>query len=486
MMTDREERHPATVLAVCLWTVVGGVLRIVGLNQQLWYDEIVTVLNTIRIPPGQLFTHYVWDNQHTLYSQLAQLSVGAFGEHPWTVRLPAMIAGTLSIPALYILGRSVFSHRESICAAALLAVSYHHIWFSQNARGYTLLMLATVIATWCFLEGQRRSSTWHWMLYAVTVALGAYTHLTMVFVAVSHMLIAIWQWLSASYRGDSRAKLLAPALAIVASGVLTILLYAPMMDDMWAFYTADRPKLESEWNKVTWAAAEALRGLQLGYGLAVLAALSVIGLIGCWRFRRSSPLVLAMVLVPGLLGLAVMAAAGRSIRPRFFLYVFGNALLIVVNGVWGSAESAASWMVHQPQWRERWSAWLGYGLCGIVVIQSLRMLPRLYQVPKQDLISAMQFVEQQRQPTDQVATIGLTSDVYQRFYHVDWAVVEQQSELDELSKNGSRVWVVTSFPIHVKSRYPELSARLERDTRLVKVFPGTVGGGEIQVSLLVP
>jgi hypothetical protein len=159
--------------------------------------------------------------------------------------------------------------------------------------------------------------------------------------------------------------------------------------------------------------------------------------------------------------------------------------LIIVHGVWGSSEVLASWLA-RPQSRARCSAVLSYLLCGIVVIQSLRMLPRLYHVPKQDLQAALQFVQQQRKSTDRVATIGLTSDVYRRYYHVDWVAVERQSELESLAKDGARVWVVTSFPIHLKSRYPELSARLAEDIRPVRVFPGTLGGGEVQVSLWAP
>ena len=484
MPNPQESKRSATWALIGL-TLLGAGLRAVGLNQQLWFDEIVTVLHTIRIPLGKLFTSYVWDNQHTFYSELAQLSVGAFGEHPWTVRLPAMIAGTLSIPALYLLGRSVVSRRESLCAAALLAVSYHHIWFSQNARGYSLLMLATVIATWCFLEGQRGTSNWPWILYAIVVALGAYTHLTMVFVAVSHMLIVIGQWLWASYHRLPRKQLWRPTIAICASGFLTILLYAPMMDEIWAFYTADHDRVESEWTRVSWAVKEALRGLQLGYGWIVLLGLAVIGLVGCWRFAKNSPVVLALIILPGLLGLAVMMATGRNIWPRFFLYVFGNALLIVVHGIWGCAE-AASFLIHDPQRRAKWVAGLGYGLCGIAILQSFRMLPPLYQIPKQDMLAAIEFVEQQRQAADQVTTVGLASDVLQSFYQVNWLPIDQKSQLDVLTEHGGRVWAVTMFPIQLQSTYPELASRLDQDFKTVKTFPATVGGGQVCVLLHDP
>jgi uncharacterized membrane protein len=45
-----------------------------------------------------------------------------------------------SIGALYLLGRAVAGPTEALFAAALMTVAYHHVWFSQNARGYSGLL----------------------------------------------------------------------------------------------------------------------------------------------------------------------------------------------------------------------------------------------------------------------------------------------------------------------------------------------------------
>jgi hypothetical protein len=120
-------------------------------------------------------------------------------------------------------------------------------------------------------------------------------------------------------------------------------------------------------------------------------------------------------------------------------------------------------------------------LCGVAILQSFRMLPPLYQIPKQEMLAALEYVEQQRGASDHVATVGLASDVFQRFYHTNWTPVEQESELDELTRSGARVWAVTMFPIEIQSRYPELAARLDQDFVPVRTFPATVGGGQVRV-----
>ena len=87
---------PALVLSI--FTALALALRLIGLNEQLWFDEVGTT-DSIRTPLADLLTNYTSDNQHTLYSLMAKCTAGVFGEHPWTLRLPALVLGTLSVPA---------------------------------------------------------------------------------------------------------------------------------------------------------------------------------------------------------------------------------------------------------------------------------------------------------------------------------------------------------------------------------------------------
>jgi len=181
----------AEVATLVALTLAALVLRVVGSNSGLWIDEIYSLVDFFRVPLGRMVTAFPRDNHHPLYSALAHLSIGAFGEAPWSIRLPAVLFGTATIPLLYGLGRYVGSRREGLLAALLLAVSYHHVWFSQNARGYAMLAFFTVACTWALLRilegGSRRLA----FVYGASAALGAYTHLTMVFIVVGHAAVCV-------------------------------------------------------------------------------------------------------------------------------------------------------------------------------------------------------------------------------------------------------------------------------------------------------
>src|SRR4029077_5336713 len=102
-------RRGLAIAVLILFTVAAALLRSIGLNSQLWCDEIFFEVNAVREPTWQLLTRYFYDTQHTFYALLAQASVAVLGDPPWVVRLPAMIFGPLAVPALYRLGIEVTS-----------------------------------------------------------------------------------------------------------------------------------------------------------------------------------------------------------------------------------------------------------------------------------------------------------------------------------------------------------------------------------------
>ena len=88
-----------------------------------------------------------------------------------------------------LLARQVGSIREALLSAALLTFSYHHIWFSQNARGYSGLLFWTNFSSWLFLRALREERPQLWLLYAAAAALGVYTHMNMLFVIMGQFIM---------------------------------------------------------------------------------------------------------------------------------------------------------------------------------------------------------------------------------------------------------------------------------------------------------
>jgi 4-amino-4-deoxy-L-arabinose transferase-like glycosyltransferase len=83
-------------------------------------------------------------------------SVAVFGPTTWAIRLPGAIAGTLTIPAIDAMARTLFGSRMTgLVAATSLAVSPWHLQFSRGAREASFITLAVTLLALCLAKGFR-------------------------------------------------------------------------------------------------------------------------------------------------------------------------------------------------------------------------------------------------------------------------------------------------------------------------------------------
>lgn len=467
-------------------TLLAAVFRGIGLDQQLWYDEMLTLMDYVRLPMAQILTTYTSQNQHMLYSVLARASVSSFGEAAWTLRLPAAVLGVVCVPVLYFFARLLTTRREALAAAALMAASYHQVWFSQNARGYTGLALATLLSSYFFLRGAREVRLRRWVFYGVTVALGMYVHLTMGVVAAGHAAVYAWllagEWRAGRAR-ERRAWL--PAAGFALAAVLTLALYAPVMSDMLARTLGEQAArgapeaVRAEWRNPVWMIAETLRSLAGNTGAAGLAAvlaalaLAAAGLVSYLRQDYRSVL---LMLLPCAAMAAMMLALSRNLWPRFFFFAGGFALLFLVRGVMRAAQAAARLArraAHGPAW--------GTAALAVALAASCVQTRSAWIYPKQDFLGALEWADARAAAGERVVLVGLAELALNRFYGRRWPVAETAEDLEGYLAQGGEVVVLYTIPVHVASRYPAVWNMLQTQFTIEKVFRGTMGGGEVFV-----
>lgn len=139
-------------------TAVALAVRLFRLNfQSLWLDEVLTYLNS-QTSLHQLVVDPVVDpNIPPLYYVLIHW-VLLLGRDEVALRLPSVVAGVLTVPLVFALGRRWLGAAAGAAAAVLLAISPFHVWYSQEARPYALLLLLGVAAMW-LLERLRDDPT---------------------------------------------------------------------------------------------------------------------------------------------------------------------------------------------------------------------------------------------------------------------------------------------------------------------------------------
>lgn len=461
---------------LALAVVVATALRFIGGGNQLWYDEIVTLVDSVRKPFAEIVTHFPSDNGHVFYSVLAHINVALGGETPFMLRLPAILLGIASIPLIYAMGTRVTTRFEALAAALLATVAAHHIWFSQNARGYTLLLVLTLLSTKLILDGLKTRSKTPWLLFAVASALGAYTHVTMV-LAVFGQAIAVDFYLLASRR-FTVVELRGPVIGFVGAAALTILLYLPMLGDVAGFFGAQAatPKPAPSGLGVL----DLFRNMQFdpvrGGVLIVVGAVFLVGVVSYWR---QSPLIPALFFVPPSLIYLATVLLDRPSRPRFFFFIAGFLLLVGIRGVFVIIRFVLDRL--GPRWTawERPARWAAVAaMTGLLLVD----LSRTYGRPKMDYEGALAYVEASRRPDDIVALGGIGADfVFTRFYGRNWPRLTSAEHLASL-RRGHDVLVLHTFERPLGQADPRLLHALKTSCIEERDFAGTLQDGDIHVS----
>ena len=470
-------------LILVVVTVAGFILRIIHLDHGIWYDEILTLVRFVRPSLMEILTTYPSENQHMLYSALSHVSVSIFGEHIWSLRLPAVIFGTLSIPALYYLGSLVTTRRESLLAALLLMVSYHHIWFSQNARGYSGLLFFTIVSTYLFIKGLRENNKATWIVLAIANALGIYLHLTMLFVVASQFICYIhFEIIKQRHESFSRIQIKYVILyGFGLSTILTLLFYLPILPDMFNHITMEKQKIASEWTNPLWSLIEAVRGLSSGFGKMIVGAIGAIGLFsaGFLSYFRKNNQFVVLSLLPGILGFSALILTQHNIWPRFFFFLFGFILLFIIRGAMVLSRVVMTRITAKEN-QEAYSNFAGTVIVLLLIVFSVISVRYVY-APKQDYESVIHYINSIEARDANILIAGMTVVPFQEYYQMDWTAIESAEELNVILAQGNETWLVYSFAVYMQSRLPDLWNAINSNFKTVEVFKGTIGGGAIVV-----
>lgn len=464
-------------LLVAPLLVAGAALRLHELGAGLWFDEIQTLVSYVRLPLGQIVATFDSQNQHPLYSVLARASVVALGEGAAALRLPAALFGIASLGALFAFASLITNRREALLATALLAFSYHHVWFSQNARGYSGLLFWTLLGSAALLRllADPRARGWRWPVgYAAAMALAVYTHATAGLVVAAHFLLWAALVLRARLAGRRDVPVRQPLVAFLLAGTFTLQLYALVLPQfLGTLLEPTMAGVDTAWKDPLWLLRETLRGLAAGVpgGVAAVALALGVALAGVLSYARQSAAVAGVLLLPGVLTAAVLLSLEHNLWPRFFFFSAGFAVLVAVRGTFAVASLAGA------RARPLATAALVLGIAG-----SALTVPGAWGA-KQDYAGARDFVERSRAGDDVVVTIDMSEYAYQRYLEAGWPGIATGDELERLERGGRRVWVLYTFPTRLAAIQPEIWAHLQREYRTAAEFPGTVGEGTIVVKV---
>ena len=172
---SRSTRIASALLLVTV-LVVAAALRLNDLDRtSLWYDEAVSWSQSTGSFTA-LLASVATDNYPPLHNIVLWLTIPVVGDGEAALRLPSALLGVGAVLLTYVVGKLLAGRGAGLSAAALLALSPFHIWYSTEARMYALLAacgLAYLLTTLTVLKNP--SATWLTLL-VVSGALFLYSH----------------------------------------------------------------------------------------------------------------------------------------------------------------------------------------------------------------------------------------------------------------------------------------------------------------------
>jgi len=222
---EPDTSHRTALLILGALVLVGLALRL-AVNRGIWLDEAISI-HQARLSLNDLFANlYNGDRQPPLYHLTLWVTIRAFGDSEFAVRLPSLIAGTLVIPVLYELGRELYDRRTGLIAAGFAAVSPVLIWYSQEVRMYEFIALFGLLALLTQLRAIRNGTMLNWAAYILATAALLWSHYFGLIVIAVQQLIFIGVLIQ---RRRSGQPIKALALGYAYSAAVLVMQLVPLI-----------------------------------------------------------------------------------------------------------------------------------------------------------------------------------------------------------------------------------------------------------------
>ncbi|HEX6315628.1 MAG TPA: glycosyltransferase family 39 protein [Gemmatimonadaceae bacterium] len=358
--------------------LVALLARLPGLTESLWYDElwstrvkVGTLGDTLRVA--------LTDIHPPLYGLISHGWMRLFGDSELSVRMLPLLAGLLTVALLPALGRALATERAGWLAAVFLALSPVHIWYSQEARPYSLIMLLVVLLPLAWdranrVPESRSAAAW----FVLTCIALSQLHYFAIALPVAFVITSMWQHRrrALAFAGFGLAAAGVAALLLIKSNAGSLVLESGYLR---TFTPGDAWSLATSWFLLGGSVApDASEGLVARVVAWTFLALCLTGFVA-WAIRgavvtrdaRWSTHLLLLLAVPGLLTTMTLLGRGQFYIERSALPSLPFFFLAVSSGLWllrwrtgiqravvaATVVGSFAILLHHYDRRERWTVY---------------------------------------------------------------------------------------------------------------------------------
>jgi mannosyltransferase len=176
-----EGKHPRdyTIPALLGIIIAGLILRFYNLGfNSLWLDEVATY----QIVSGNL--QHIWESMSDgkigysppLFFVIEWVVVQIYGVSEASMRIVSAFFGTMTILVMYHIGEKFYDKTTGLITAAIIAFSPFLIFYSQEARMYSVLLFCCAVTFYFFLKAMKDNNRNDWIYFGIASATVLWTH----------------------------------------------------------------------------------------------------------------------------------------------------------------------------------------------------------------------------------------------------------------------------------------------------------------------
>jgi len=394
-----------------------GTLRFYHLGHwSLWLDEAYTLADA--------YHGTGLSNPLGYWAVRRVVEIGGLPASEFDLRLLPAICGWLAIPLTWWAFRPAAGDRRAAVAALLVAVSAWQLYWSQNARFYTMVEIPALIGTGLVLRGLNRGSIARVLSGTAVAGAGVWLHLEAALMAGA-LVLAPWLASCLSVRrgacGDPAFARLARRLAVV--GAVAALVASPFILGVFTEYWAVKGTATLS------AAALSVAHLVKSTGFfltPVLATAAGLGALSIWFSRDRSGLI---VLVLAVLGLTAGAGAAALVQGSAqYVFVFMPAIALL-----------AAWPVGETWLRSAPKAVAGYvALLALPSLASCMLYLTVRQGERPRWREAYSYVAARRAEGEKV--LGMQAAVGEYYLNPGSTRLRNPTQVDWIDRTNAARW----------------------------------------------
>jgi 4-amino-4-deoxy-L-arabinose transferase-like glycosyltransferase len=182
--------------SLALIVLAGAILRIYHLDHlSFWYDELfsvttssksfedfIQIMKTETNPPFYPFLLFIW--------------IKIFGNQPFTLRLFSCLIGIFTLPIVYFYVRKLTDKYFAISTVTFLSFSSGAIFYSQEVRSYSLLILLSSVTFFVWLRNINQKEGFNGLFTFIILSIFcSYTHyFGFIFVSLLWLFLLCVKW----------------------------------------------------------------------------------------------------------------------------------------------------------------------------------------------------------------------------------------------------------------------------------------------------